>query len=165
MRHLLRRAAVTGVTLAAALGVASPALAASDKVAGTLSIEDVGSSPILSWSWGLSNSGTIGSGSGGAGAGKVNLQDFSLTKRINPLSTELVSSAALGTHFPEAVVSVPIGGPLSPFAIEYTLHPVFVSSVSQSGSGAQTTESVSLSYGAFEQTIGNSSQFSWANGG
>ena len=164
MRHLLRRAAVTGITLAAALGVASPALAAPDKVAGTLSIENVGSSPILSWSWGLSNSGTIGGSSGGAGAGKVNLQDFSLTKRVDPLSTELVRSAALGTHFSEAVVSVPIG-PLSPFSIEYKLHPVFVSSVSQSGSGDATTESVSLTYGAFEQTIGNSSHFGWANGG
>jgi len=165
MRLLLRRLAITGIVLAAGLGIASPASAASDKVAGTLSIEDVGSSPILAWSWGVSNTGTIGSPGGGAGAGKVNLQDFALTKRVNPLSTELVRSAALGTHFPEAVVSVPIGGPLSPFSIEYRLRLVFVKSIQQSGAGGDSLETVSLSYGAFEQTIGTSSRFGWANDG
>jgi hypothetical protein len=41
------------------------------------------------------------------------------------------------------VISIPIGGPMSPFAVEYTLRPVFVSSLQQSGSGDGSTESVS----------------------
>jgi type VI secretion system secreted protein Hcp len=151
------------IALAAALGVASPASAAPDKAAGTLTIENVGSSPVLSWSWGISNPPTTGSGSGGAGAGKVNLQDFSLLKRINPLSTELFQAVATGQHFTKAVISVPIGGPGSPFAIEYTLRTVFVSSLQQSGSADQSTESVTLAYGAVQQTIDNTSQFGWAN--
>ena len=165
MRPLLRRTVLAGIALAAAVGVASPASAGQDKPAGTLSIENVGSSPILSWGWGVSNTVTIGGGSGGAGSGKVVLQDFNLTKRINPLSTELTRAAATGAHYPEVVVSIPIGGPLSPFAIEYKLRPVFVSAIQQSGSGNESTESVSLTYGAFEQDIGNSSQFGWANNG
>jgi len=154
-----------GIVLAAAFGAASSASASSDKIAGTLNIEDVGSSGILSWSWGVSNPTSIGSSTGGAGAGKVELQDFALTKRINPLSSELTRAAATGAHFPEAVVSVPIGGPMSPFAIEYKLRLVFVSSVAQSGTGDESLESVKLSYGAFEQTIGTSSRFGWANAG
>ena len=161
MRHPLRRAAITGIALAAALVVASPASAAPDKSAGTLTIPSEGSSEILAWSWGATNPTTIGGASGGAGAGKVKLQDFHLTKRINPLSTELLQAVATGTHFQDVVISLPIGGPGSPFAIRYELDPVFVSSFQQSGGADSSTESVSLSFGAIKQTIGNSSQFGW----
>ena len=165
MRPLLRRTALAGIALAAAVGVASPASAGQDKPAGTLSIENVGSSPILSWAWGISNTVTIGSGSGGAGAGKVTLQDFNLTKRIDPLSTELTRTAATGAHYPEVVVSIPIGGPGSPFAVEYKLKPVFVSAIQQSGSANESTESVSLTYGAFQQNIGTNSRFGFGDNG
>lgn len=166
MHHLLRRAAVTGIALAAAVGIAAPASAAPDKAAaGTLTIEDVGSSSFLSWSWGLSSPVTIGGGSGGAGAGKLTLADFHISKRIDPLSTELTQAVATGRHFPEVVLSIPIGGPGSPFELEYTLRQVFVSSLQQSGSADGSSESVSFSYGAFQQNVGNSSQFGWANEG
>ena len=62
-------------------------------------------------------------------------------------------------------MSIPIGGPLSPFAVEYTLKQVFVSSIQQGGSADQSTESVSLAYGAFEQNIGTNSRFGCANNG
>ena len=162
MHHLLRRAAA-GIALAAALVVASPA-AAADKSAGTLAIPDKGSSDILSWSWGVTNSTTIGSPSGGAGAGKAKLGDFHVAKRIDPLSTELFRSVALGSHFPEVTISVPIGGPGTPFAIEYELRQVFVTSLQQGGSAGDATESVSLAYGAVDQSIGNTSPFGWSAG-
>lgn len=165
MRPLLRRAAVTAIALAAAVGIAAPASAAPDRAAGTLTIEDVGSSPFLSWSWGITNPPTIGSGSGGAGAGKLTLADFHISKRIDPLSTELTRAVATGQHFPEATISIPIGGPGSPFEVEYTLRQVIVSSLQQSGSADGSAESVAFSYGAFQQSVGNTSQFGWANGG
>jgi type VI protein secretion system component Hcp len=164
MRHLLRRTAVTGIVLAAALAAASPASAAPDTGVGTLTIPDVGSSPILSWSWGISTDVTTGGGSGGGGSGKAELSDFALTKRINPLSTELFRSAATGSHYSDVVVSVPVGGPLSPFAVEYALRQVFVKSVDQSGAGAESVESVKLAYGALTMTVG-ASKFGWANPG
>lgn len=163
MRHLLRRTAVTGIMLAVALSAASPASAAPDQPVATLTIQDVGSSGVLSWSWGLSTPVTIGGG-GGGGAGKTELKDFTLTKRINPLSSELVRAAATGSHYPEVVVSVPVGGPLSPFAIEYRLRDVFVTSVDQSGAGDESVESVKLAYGSFLLTIGTS-KFGWADPG
>jgi len=105
-----------------------------------------------------------GSGSGGAGSGKVTLGSFNITKRINPLSSELVRAAATGAHYAEVVVSVPVGGPLSPFAIEYRLRNVFVTSVDHSGAGAESVETVKLTYGAFLLTIGTS-KFGWADRG
>ena len=159
MKRLLAMAAVA----AAGLVAASPAAAAPDTPVGTLAIQDVGSSPVLSWSWGLTVPGTT-TGGGGGGAGKVQLEDVTLTKRINPLSTELVRTAATGAHYPEVVVSVPVGGPLSPFAIEYKLKNVTVSSVDQRGAAAESVETVKLAYGALELTIGTS-KFGWANPG
>jgi len=49
--------------------------------------------------------------------------------------------------------------------IEYKLHPVFVSSVQQSGGADESSESASLTFGAINQTIGNPSQFGRANAG
>ena len=158
MRHLLRRAAVVGIALAAVLVIASPASAA-DKAAGTLTIPDKGSSDVLAWSWGVTSPVTIGGSSGGAGAGKVTFSDFNLTKRVNPLSTELFRATASGIHYPEVTISVPIGGPGTPFTIDYKLRMVFVSSFQQSGSAGDATESIALTYGALQQTIGNASQF------
>lgn len=157
MKRLLAMAAVAATGLVAA----SPASAAPDTPVGTLTIQE-GSTPILSWSWGLTV--PVTTGGGGGGAGKVQLDDVTLTKRINPLSTELVRTAATGAHYPQAVVSVPVGGPLSPFAIEYKLKDVIVSSVAQSGAGAESVETVKLAYGSFELTIGTS-KFGWANPG
>jgi type VI secretion system secreted protein Hcp len=169
MRHVLRRAAATAIALTAVLGAASPASAAPDGGVGTLTLKTnagdvIGESPILSFSWGISNPITVGGSGGGAGAGKANLTDFSLMKRINPLSTDLFQAAATGTHFQKAVVSVPIGGVMSPFAVEYELSQVFVTSVQQSGGGSGTSESVSLAFGALKQEIGNA-KFGWSNDG
>lgn len=132
-----------------------------------VSFGDAGSSPILSWAWSVSNPTSIGSGSGGAGSGKLELEDFTLTKRINPLSTELFQAVAQGQHFPEVIVSVPIGGPGAPFAVEYQLRIVFVESLEQAGSSDGATEEVTLVYGAVRQTVGNAdtSQFGFGNGG
>ena len=68
-------------------------------------------------------------------------------------------------HYPEVVVRSRSASPLSPFAVEYKLKLVFVSAIQQSGSADESTESVSLTYGAFEQNIGTNSRFGWANNG
>ena len=162
MRHLLRRASIAGIALAAVLVVASPVSAAKDKdkAAATITIPEQGSGDILGWSWGITAPAGIGSGSGGAGSGKAKLQNFNLTRRVDQLSTVLTRATMLGSHFDEVVISVPIGGPGTPFAIQYKLRLVFVESVQQSGSAGGVTESVSLAYGAFQQQIGGTtSQF------
>ena len=164
MRHLLRRASIAGIALAAVLVVASPVSAAKDKdkdkEGASITSAEQGSRDILGWSWGITAPAGIGSGSGGAGSGKAKLQNFNLTRRVDQLSTVLTRATMLGSHFDEVVISVPIGGPGTPFAIQYKLRLVFVESVQQSGSAGGVTESVSLAYGAFQQQIGGTtSQF------
>ena len=60
---------------------------------------------ILSWSWGMSQSGTTHMG-GGGGSGKVSVQDLSLTKYIDKSSTVLLTHCATGKHIPKAVLTV-----------------------------------------------------------
>ncbi len=44
---------------------------------------------VLSWSWGMSNSGSAHVG-GGAGSGKVNVQDIQVTKYVDSSSPKLM---------------------------------------------------------------------------
>ena len=53
---------------------------------------------ILSWSWGMSNSGSAHV-DGGAGSGKVSVQDLSVTKYIDSSSAKIMLSCCDGTHF------------------------------------------------------------------
>jgi type VI secretion system secreted protein Hcp len=50
---------------------------------------------VLSWSWGMSNSGSAHQG-GGAGSGKVNVQDITLTKYVDSSSRKIMLSRCLG---------------------------------------------------------------------
>jgi type VI secretion system secreted protein Hcp len=45
---------------------------------------------VLSWSWGMANSGSVHVG-GGAGSGKANVQDVSLCKYIDSSSPKLIA--------------------------------------------------------------------------
>jgi type VI secretion system secreted protein Hcp len=54
---------------------------------------------ILSWSWGVTQSGSTTTG-GGLGAGKVSVQDLSFTKRVDKASPALFLRCASGVHFP-----------------------------------------------------------------
>jgi type VI secretion system secreted protein Hcp len=58
---------------------------------------------LLSWSWGASNSGTMGHG-GGGGAGKVNMQDFHFVMTFNKASPLLMLRCASGEHIKEATL-------------------------------------------------------------
>lgn len=103
---------------------------------------------VLAWSWGVSNSGTTHQG-GGGGGGKANFQDLSITKYVDKSSTELFSSAANGTHHPEALLIVRKAGGKAP--IEYLkikMEEVLISSISTGGSGGEDrlTENVTLNF-------------------
>ena len=57
-----------------------------------------------SWSWGETNSGTS-SGGGGGGAGKVSMQDFHFTMRVNKASPKLFLNCAGGAHIKSALLT------------------------------------------------------------
>lgn len=102
---------------------------------------------VLSWSWGLTQSGTTHVGRGG-GAGKVNVQDISITKYIDKATPTLMSKIARGTHIPEAILTVRKAGenPLEYLVI--TMTDVIITSLSTGGSGGedQLTENITLNF-------------------
>jgi type VI secretion system secreted protein Hcp len=63
-----------------------------------------GAIDLESFSWGETNSGSAGGG-GGGGAGKVAMQDFHFTSRVNKASPTLFLACATGKHIKEAVFS------------------------------------------------------------
>ncbi len=71
---------------------------------------------ILSWNWGLTNSGDMHSG-GGGGSGKVDVHDLSLTKYIDKSTPTLTKSCSNGNHFPKAMLTVRKSGGDAP--VEY----------------------------------------------
>ena len=57
---------------------------------------------ILSWSWGVSQSGSINAGGSGAAAGKANFNDFNFTHDLDKASPVLLKACATGEHIKEA---------------------------------------------------------------
>lgn len=102
---------------------------------------------VLSWSWGVSNSGTAHIG-GGAGAGKANFQDISVTKYVDSASHALLGACATGEHFPKAKLTVRKAGKTQLEYIIIDLEEVLITSVSTGGSGGEDrlTENISLNF-------------------
>jgi type VI secretion system secreted protein Hcp len=100
---------------------------------------------ILSWSWGMSQAGTMHVG-GGGGTGKVDIEDISLVKYVDKSSASLMLACASGAHLAEAVLTVRKSGanPLDYLVI--TMSPVLVTSVSTGGSSGEyrLTENITL---------------------
>ncbi|WDE14135.1 Hcp family type VI secretion system effector [Thalassomonas haliotis] len=102
---------------------------------------------ILSWSWGMSQSGTMHLGEGG-GAGKVNVEDISFTKYIDNASHALMLRCASGEHIPNAKLTVRKAGKVPLEYIIVTFTDCLVSSISTGGSGGEDrlTENISLNF-------------------
>jgi type VI secretion system secreted protein Hcp len=102
---------------------------------------------VLSFSWGMSQTGTFSTG-GGGGAGKVNIHDLSFTKWVDKATPELMMACSNGKHIPKAVLTVRKAGekPLEYQTI--TLEKLLISSVTHGGSGGEDrhTENVTLNF-------------------
>jgi type VI secretion system secreted protein Hcp len=59
---------------------------------------------VLSFSWGLTNSGATTAG-GGGGAGKATFQDLSIVHKIDKASPLLMQACATGAHLKEATIT------------------------------------------------------------
>ncbi|TAH43467.1 MAG: type VI secretion system tube protein Hcp [Betaproteobacteria bacterium] len=106
---------------------------------------------VLSWSWGMSQSGTTHMG-GGGGSGKVSVQDISITKYVDAATHALIKACCDGTHYPEAKLTVRKAGKEALEYIKLTMKEVIVTSVSTGGSGGEDrlTESISLNFAEFK---------------
>jgi type VI secretion system secreted protein Hcp len=107
---------------------------------------------VLSWSWGVSQTGkSTGTGTGAA-SGKAQFQDFHFVARISRASPVLFMSCATGTHHKSATLSgTRAGAKLKSDFLKYKLTDVRVTSLQQGDvEGGPPAEQFSLSYGKFE---------------
>ncbi|MFM0037288.1 type VI secretion system tube protein Hcp [Paraburkholderia strydomiana] len=109
---------------------------------------------VLSWSWGMSQSGTMHLGTGGGG-GKVAVHDLSVTKYTDRSTPSLITACATGKHYPTVTLTVRKAGgttPLEYYKIE--LEKVLVVNYATGGSDGEDrfTENVALNFEKFHVT-------------
>ncbi|MGH1369531.1 MAG: Hcp family type VI secretion system effector [Maritimibacter sp.] len=68
---------------------------------------------VLSWSWGMSQSGTTHMGMG-AGGGKVNVQDITLSKYVDAATHDLIKRCCSGEHIEKGQLVVRKAGGSAP---------------------------------------------------
>lgn len=127
---------------------------------------------VLSWSWGMTQSGTTHMGSG-SGSGRVSVQDLTLTKYVDFSSKNLIQHCCTGKHVPSGKLTVRKAGGDSP--VEYLtldLKDIIVTSVQAGGTDGEDRiiETTSLNFGAFGYKVtlqeatgsaGSDAQFDW----
>src|SRR4051812_30609679 len=91
---------------------------------------------IMSWSWGVSQAGTM-AGGGGGGAGKAAFQDIHFTHLVDKSSPVLAQSCSVGAHIKEAQLTVRKAGKGQQEYYIIKMNDVLVSSVQTSGSDGQ----------------------------
>jgi len=101
---------------------------------------------VLSWSWGVAQTG-IGSMGGGSGAGKANFHDLSFMHALDKASPVLMKACAMGDHFDTATLVSRKAGKGQQDYLIVKMKEVFVTSVQPSGSSEHPMESVSLTFG------------------
>lgn len=106
---------------------------------------------VLSWSWGISNSGSM-HGGGGGGAGKANVSDVSFTKYVDKSSPNLLQFCCSGKHFDKALLTVRKAGDKPLEYLKITLEDVLITSVATGGSGGEDklTENVTLNFAKYK---------------
>jgi type VI secretion system secreted protein Hcp len=100
---------------------------------------------VLSWSWGVTQSGSMTPG-GGGGAGKPSFHDFSFSHHIDRASPLLMKSCATGAHIGEATITVRKAGKGQLDYLIIKMNDVVITSVAMSVAGEEptTAENVTL---------------------
>ena len=103
---------------------------------------------VLSWAWGVTQSGSIATG-GGGGAGKASFKELTFTHDIDKATPLLLKACATGEHVPEATIAVRKAGKGQQEYLVIKLSDVLISSVAMSIAVDEptTAESVSLQAG------------------
>lgn len=112
---------------------------------------------ILSWSWGMTQSGTTHLGPG-AGSGKVNVQDITMVKYVDMATNELLKACAAGNHIPDATIEVckasGADAPPIPY-LKIELTEVMITSYQTGGGGDgldRVTETLGLNFAEYKVT-------------
>ncbi|MEP7048907.1 MAG: type VI secretion system tube protein Hcp [Pseudomonadota bacterium] len=102
---------------------------------------------ILSWSWGVTQTGTAQVGRGG-GAGKVQVNDLTITKYVDRASPILLKQCCSGKHMKTAVLAVRKAGGSPLEYLKITMEDLIISAVTHGGAGSddKLTENVTLNF-------------------
>jgi type VI secretion system secreted protein Hcp len=105
---------------------------------------------IESFSWGETQSGTF-AGGGGGGAGKVSMQDFHFTMRLNKASLALFLACAQGDHIKNAMLTCRKAGRERQEFMKVKMSDILVSSfqIGEAG-GVVPTDQISLNFAKIE---------------
>jgi len=106
---------------------------------------------LLSWSWGEQNSGSH-AGGGGGGAGKVVMNDFHFTMKVNKASPKLLLSCANGAHIKDALLTCRKAGKEQQEYIKIKFSDLLISSFQTGGSGGDVipVDQISLNFSKIE---------------
>jgi type VI secretion system secreted protein Hcp len=101
---------------------------------------------VLSFSWGVANSGSTAPG-GGGGAGKATFQDLLIVHDIDNATPALLQACATGQHIKDATITHRKAGKGQQEYLIIKLNDVTITAVSHTGAEDQPyTESVSLKF-------------------
>ena len=100
---------------------------------------------VLSWSWGVQQSGTMAHGSGG-GEGKASFNDFNFSHHVDKASPVLLKACATGDHIKDATITVRKAGKGQQEFLIVKMNDILITSVNPSGASdaAATAEHVAL---------------------
>jgi type VI secretion system secreted protein Hcp len=101
---------------------------------------------VLSFSWGVSNAGSMSFGSGG-GEGKATFHDLSFVHKVDKASPILMQTCATGAHLKEGTITVRKAGKGQQEFLIIKMNDVIVTSVSHGAAGGDgATENVSIAF-------------------
>ena len=102
---------------------------------------------VLSYSWGVTNAGSMASGSGG-GEGKATFHDLSFVHNIDKASPVLMQACATGTHMKEATITHRKAGKGQHEYLVVKMNDVIITGVTHGGAsgGGDHSENVSLAF-------------------
>jgi type VI secretion system secreted protein Hcp len=102
---------------------------------------------VLSWNWGMSNSGSAQQG-GGQGSGKVHVQELNITKYIDKSTPDLMLACCSGKHFDKATLTVRKAGETPLEYLQIPLEELIITNVTTGGrvDEDRLTENVALNF-------------------
>ena len=101
---------------------------------------------VLSYSWGVSNAGSMSFGTGG-GEGKATFHDLSFTHKIDKASPVLMQACATGVHLKEGTITHRKAGKGQQEYLVIKMNDIIVTGVTHGGSGADgSSENVSIAF-------------------
>jgi len=101
---------------------------------------------VLSFSWGVSNAGSMGYGSGG-GEGKASFHDLSFTHKIDKASPVLMQACSTGVHLKDGTITVRKAGKGQQEFLVIKMNDVIITSVTHGSAGSDgASENVSIAF-------------------